>query len=311
LGRKKVGAAKQGNRRRLRGADFYMNWAKGAWSELRLREAVDRTGKFFALPYGPSGAAPDHDPREAERYFLRLEEAGLGKLKRPDLLIFQASQKPEIEELVYEIAGTQSKAVPSAGFENAIESLPFVREDDVRMRALLVKSLLAVECENSLWVAKKMPAYGKQMKPMRRLGWKDGMTTKDVLPTLIIKEEDRGPLTSWQSQHEIPIHIWHVFYDLAFGIALDKAERLITEGFITPTKQTFPSSGGQAKIIYKIYYQHAYELGAAHTQPELFAHSIPEENGRILPYVRFEGGSLTLSEQALRVLEEAASRKNL
>jgi hypothetical protein len=67
------------NPRQLRGSDFLMRWSQGAWSELRLKEALNRTGLFYALPYGPSGAAPDDDPREVELYFLRLEQAGLGK----------------------------------------------------------------------------------------------------------------------------------------------------------------------------------------------------------------------------------------
>lgn len=72
------------NPRQLRGSDFLMRWSQGAWSEMRLKEAINRTAHFYALPYGPSGAAPDHDPRAVELYFLRLEQAGLGKVKRPD-----------------------------------------------------------------------------------------------------------------------------------------------------------------------------------------------------------------------------------
>ena len=54
-------------------------------------QAVNETKDFFALPYGPSGVAPDSDVREFELYFERLEAAGLGKVKRPDLLIFHRS----------------------------------------------------------------------------------------------------------------------------------------------------------------------------------------------------------------------------
>jgi hypothetical protein len=47
-----------------------MRWSQGAWSELRLKEAINQSDLFYAIPYGPSGTAPDHDPREAELYFL-------------------------------------------------------------------------------------------------------------------------------------------------------------------------------------------------------------------------------------------------
>lgn len=75
------------NPRRLRGADFLMRWSQGEWSEKRLVEAVNATEMFCCYPYGPSGVAPEN-VREYELYFERLEAAGLGQIKRPDLLIF-------------------------------------------------------------------------------------------------------------------------------------------------------------------------------------------------------------------------------
>ena len=76
------------NPRRLRGSDFLMRWSQGVWSEERIVQAVNETRLYFALPYGPSGTAPDDDPKAFELYFERLEKAGLAGIKRPDLLIF-------------------------------------------------------------------------------------------------------------------------------------------------------------------------------------------------------------------------------
>src|SRR3989339_511832 len=81
------------NPRRLRGSDFLMRWSQGVWSEERLTQAVNATGKYFALPYGPSGTAPDNDVRAFELYFERLERAGLGNIKRPDLLIYRVQDR--------------------------------------------------------------------------------------------------------------------------------------------------------------------------------------------------------------------------
>lgn len=47
------------NPRRLRGSDFLMRWSQGRWSEDRVTQAVNETDIYFALPYGPSGVAPD------------------------------------------------------------------------------------------------------------------------------------------------------------------------------------------------------------------------------------------------------------
>ncbi|MDQ6834201.1 MAG: AccI family restriction endonuclease, partial [Chloroflexota bacterium] len=102
------------NPRRLRGADFLMRWSQGEWSERRLVEAVNGTGDFLCYPYGPSGVAPD-DVREYELYFERLEAAGLGKIKRPDLLVFKEHLKAEVEAIIARLGG--------------IEELPFLRED--------------------------------------------------------------------------------------------------------------------------------------------------------------------------------------
>jgi len=284
------------NPRRLRGSDFLMRWSQGRWSEERIVQAVNDTGRYFALPYGPSGTAPEGDIRDFERYFERLQNAGLGKTKRPDLLIMRAADKGEVDALVTDLGG--------------LEELPFTAEDDPRMANLIMLAIIAVECENSLWRAKKMPDFGRQLTPQRRLGGKPGLKKSAVVPTVILKEEDRRPLRKWQRNHRVPIHIWHVFYDTAFGISLDDAERLIRSGRIEETRQVFQAPGGATtrKSIYKIYYHYAYCLGETTEEPALAAESITDKNGHILPYVRFQGGKFSLSPKALEVLDTAARR---
>ncbi len=286
------------NPRRLRGSDFLMRWSQGVWSEERIMQAINVQPDFFALPYGPSGVAPDSGVREFELYFERLEEAGLGKVKRPDLLIFRRVDKTHITQIVSDLGG--------------VTELPFTKETDARMQELLSFALIAVECENSLWKARQMPDYNAPLKPQKRLGGRLGLKQKPVLPTVIIKEEDRLPLLVWQTQNKIPIHVWQVFYDIAFGLALDEAERLLSEGFILPTVQTFQAPGGATtkKSIYFFYHHYAYALGEASEEPKLIAASITDKNGHILPYVKFEGGRMLLGEEALKVLTHAAEAKN-
>ncbi len=278
------------NPRRLRGSDFLMRWSQGVWSEERLTQAVNATGKYFALPYGPSGTAPDNDVRAFELYFERLESAGLGNIKRPDLLIYRVQDRAMVDSAVRALNG------PS--------ELPFTAEDDPKMLDLLEHAVIAVECENSLWRARQMPDYATPLTPQRRLGGRYGLKKAAVLPTIIIKEEDRAPLLKWQSQQDIPIHIWHAFFDEAFGISLKDAENLFAQGDIEPTEQVFQAPGGATtkKVIYKIYHRHAYPLATTIDEPQLVADSITDKNGHILPYVRFVGGQSLLSEKALSVL---------
>jgi hypothetical protein len=111
-----------------------------------------------------------------------LKKLGLGNIKRPDLLIFKIEDKRKVDKFVQRLGGK--------------EELPFTPEED--LRELLSYSLLAVECENSLWKSEAMPDYGKPLTPQSRLGGKLGLKKTAVVPTVIIKEEDRPPLAKWQ-----------------------------------------------------------------------------------------------------------------
>lgn len=278
------------NPRKLRGSDFLMRWSQGVWSEKRIIDATNKTHQFFAIPYGPSGTAPVNDVRAFELYFERLEAAGLGKIKRPDLLIFKIIEKQFVINFVNGIGG--------------IEELPFISEE--KLQPLIQKAIIAVECENSLWVAEKMPDFKTPMKPQKRLDGKLGLSKTAVLPTVIIKEEDQAPLKKWQDENKIPIHVWHVFFDRAFGLSFDKAQQLVADGLILPTEQVFQAPGGATtkKAIYKYYYHYAYPLGIASERPQLIPAYIEDKNGHILPYVKFEGGSLEIAKDAINILNQ-------
>src|SRR3989344_5937440 len=122
------------NPRRLRGSDFLMRWSQGVWSENRLIEAVNENGKYFAIPYGPSGTAPTDDVRSFELYFERLEGAGLGNIKRPDLLVFKRSNEKKVKRFLDSVGG--------------FRELPFIQEN--KLKPLLGKAVVSIECENSL-----------------------------------------------------------------------------------------------------------------------------------------------------------------
>lgn len=190
-----------------------------------------------------------------------------------------------------------------------VTELPFTSEEDLRIRKLLSLAIIAVECENSLWRAKQMPGYGSVLTPQKRLDGKLGLKKSAVLPTVILKEEDRTPLLDWQSQNKVAIHIWHTFFDMAFGLSLDTAQSLLDDGRILPTVQVFQAPGGATtkKAIYKFYYHYAYKLGETEREPNLVADSITDKNGHILPYVKFEGGKLSFSSDALQILDELSA----
>ncbi len=282
------------NPRRLRGSDFLMRWSQGVWSERRIVEAVNATGEFMAVAYGPSSVAPENDPRAHELYFERLEDAGRGGIKRPDLLVVRAEHRKAAMGAVARLGG--------------VEELPFHDEEAPDMRRLLSLASVAIECENSLWMARQMPNYGEALRPMRRLGGLPGLPLSAVLPNIFLKEEDRGRLLAWEGSAQVPIHIWQVFHDLAFGVSLREADRLIQSGHIDPRKQMFQAPGGATsdKVVYRIHHHYTYEVGEMDEPPGLKAERLVDPNGHILPWVRFDGGRLNLASEAVRQLRSLA-----
>ena len=89
-------------------------------------------------------------------------------------------------------------------------------------------------------------------------------------------------------------------------MAFNEAERLVAEGWILPTEQVFQAPGGATtkKAIYKFYYHYAYPLGQSMEQPRLIPECIQDKNGHILPYVKFEGGTLQLTSEVLKLLNQ-------
>jgi len=132
----------------------------------------------------------------------------------------------------------------------------------------------------------------------------DKLLESKKVPTIIIKDEDLGPLAKWEGSFDIPIFVFHVFYDQAYYISLQTALALINEGVIPPTEQTFYAPGGPttSKAIYKIWYTLAHPLGTMTRQPEMSAKFIQDKNGHILPYVHFSGGEMALSKEVLTEL---------
>jgi hypothetical protein len=99
---------------------------------------------------------------------------------------------------------------------------------------------------------------------------------------------------------------------VAFGIAFDETQRLIEENYILPTEQNFQAPGGATtkKSLYKFYYHYGFPLGDALEEPKLTAKHIVDKNGHILPYVHFEGGTMSLRDEALGVLRKMANAEN-
>lgn len=305
------------NPRYLRGSDFLMRFSQGRWAEDIVARTINATDDWRAVPYGPSSVAPS-DPHEMELYFERLDKAGaVGK--QPDLLILPQDDYEAIRLQLDEIG---------------LVNLPFTPEAELDF--LRSRAIIAVEVENSLWVAHEMPDYGQGIglveligkkrrfrKPESIARWENwtksvrcfcaqsetrkhlkGFLETAKVPTVIVKDEDLEPLARWETNFDIPIFVFHVFYDEAYFISLQEACKLIDAGVILPTEQTFyaPSGPTTHKHIYKIWYTLTHPLGTLTQAPELSARFIQDKNGHILPYVHFSGGRMALSAEIITEL---------
>jgi hypothetical protein len=300
------------NPRYLRGSDFLMRFSQGRWAEDIVARTINDTDDFRVVPYGPSSVAPS-DPHEMELYFERLDKAGaIGK--QPDLLVLSRNNYEDIRPQLDEIG---------------LVNLPFTPEAELDF--LRSRAIIAIEVENSLWVGREMPNYGRGVelteliakkrrfrKPESIARWENwtenvrrfcaqsetrgclkGFLETAKVPTVIIKDEDLEPLVEWETNFNVPIFVFHVFYDNAYYISLQEARELIDAGVILPTEQTFyaPSGPTTSKYIYKIWYTLAHPLGTLLRAPELSAKFIQAKNGHILPYVHFSGGQMALSAE--------------
>ncbi|MBA2376670.1 MAG: AccI family restriction endonuclease [Actinomycetota bacterium] len=298
----------------FRGSDFAMRYAQGQWSEERIMESVNASDSYRALPYGRSQVGPENKeeiPEYWEKY-IRAESVG----KRPDILIVRRED-----------------------FERLSDRLP---EDatlatDEELAPFLDVAVCAIEAENSLWVAEKMPDYGAER-----------ITRKDFkAPTVIVKEQDAPELMAWQEHHRIPVCVVQVFYDRGYIIRLDeimeavdeieaiqrgersesssiaeldekenkkKAARFQKDRGVFITEQSYADSRtgtSSKKIIYRAHYSAAREFGVLdpNNPPVAQPRVMFEGNGKIMAYVHFEGGVLTISAEALDMFTELSARR--
>jgi hypothetical protein len=299
----------------FRGSDFLMRYEQGQWAENRIIEAIQKSGTYWAFPYGRSGIGPS-DKEKIEAYwaaYIKAESTG----KRPDILVIRRED--------YERLGD-----PEQNFRDTTLAT------DEELAEYLKVAICGIEAENSLWRAEKMPHFGA--KKLTRLDF--------IAPTVIVKQEDESELIEWQTAFNIPICVVQVFFDRAYIVKLDfiveavskikavaNGEGVAKLGFepldmkarkravgqvqkevgVFITEQAFlDSRSGTAtkKTIYRTHYSVAHEFGIVpiNNEPQVQPAVIEEKNGKIMPYVRFIGGQLDLSLAAIEIFDQLAKR---
>lgn len=287
--------------RKIRGADFWARYQQGVWSEHLLLGATNALEGFFAIPYGCSGAALGQSREEVEAYFATLAPAEMDTIKRPDLLVFAAESRSAVDAIVARLGG--------------LAVLPCLPEQAPDMMELLSHAVAGVECENSMWEVEAMIGYAQRIPLGPRARGRHAARRvcpraipaayENALPNIITKHEDMGRLEAWESRHQVPIHVWHAFYDLAFGISLRKIRDLLRVGWVAPSAQIY---GKKTKIIYRTPYQFGYTLARSVEKPEVVS-GILREGAKLVPYAHFSGGRLELADGVLPLLRDLAQRR--
>ncbi len=265
-----------------------MRLEQGHWSERRLIQAINRTKRFRAIPYGRSKLGPEDREKMAQYWqeYALAEKYG----KRPDLLI--------VRKRDYSWALKRLGRDPTTVGEK-------------EFRPILRKALCGIEAENSLWVGKKMRDYGTKV-PLSKLDVKS--------PNIWVKDQDLPCLLVWMHRYKRPVVVVQVFYDVAYAVPLLKVLRLVRKikaargknrnalqkklGVRLKRHAYFDSRIGrsQAKLVYithdSVGAPFARVVGKVRTR----ARVIREKNGKIIPYVAFRGGRLRLTDEALALL---------
>ena len=254
-------------------------------------DAINNSKKLRAIPYGRSQIGPKEKDKIKEYYrkYRRDEKYG----KRPDILVFDIETYTEISD--------QLPEDPTTTPEDELEDI--VKE-----------SLCAIEAENSMWYAKKMPDYGK--KPPFK-------SKKLTLPRIWIKEEDVSRLLEWEKYYKKKIWVIQVLMDEAFMASLDwvmtqvkkieekaglkgiKSSKIQREIGIIIEHQAYSDSAtgySTTKIVYTVPHSIAVKFGEIVEEAKLSPDIIIEDNGHIIPYTRFVGGKLRINNAAIEAM---------
>jgi AccI restriction endonuclease len=299
----------------FRGSDFAMRYEQGQWSENRIIEAIRNSGTYCAFPYGRSSVGPKDKAKIAEYWAEYIKAESIGK--RPDILVIRREDYDRLGDPEQRLGDTTLAT-------------------DETLSDYLEVAVCGVEAENSLWRAAKMPDFGKTT--LTKLNF--------IAPTVIVKQEDESELVAWQSTFGIPICVVQAFFDRAYIVRLDfiveavskikaaaAGEGVVGLGFepldvkdrkraadrvqkdlgVFISEQSFSdarSGTATKKTLYRTHYSVACEFGivSPENQPTVIADYIEEDNGKIMPYVRFVGGRLDILPSALELFDQLAQR---
>ena len=314
-------------------SEFVTNKQQGDWAEDVMFRAINRNSKnIVAVRYGKSDDLVAGDAGFEK--FFRDYQAELDSIgKRPDILLFKKddfdsllgygiSSKPS-----YEIGNYVAKAI--AGIE--VRSSAFLMDKYTEATERVISSSIARAIELKHIILRDYVDLLEQKRPelipilqqlntvsartldFRKPTWKSSQRLQELTSMLseikdclkVIqkrnalsitpKVEDLKVVYKWISTYNVPHFYVQVFFDKIFGISFQHILELVSNPDLEDVKYFVEQdTKNQNKTTIKIPSQEGICLAEAVTEPNHYSVRKELNKGRLLFYVKFDGGEACL-----------------
>ena len=305
-------------------SEFLTNKEQGDWAEQLVFASINASSpKYVALPYGRSESIAAGDSGFAEFYAAYLNELNtIGK--RPDILIFKREDAPA--DRIVDVHDNEliSKAV--AAIE--VRSSSFLskkyaefmerRESEALEACMRLKDEVLAEPYGSILKRKKpetfaflgaaTPATFKELsvpnfqlrsspelrlisEKMKEIRESIKLLHKRDFLSITPKKEDLALVNRWIQHYGVPHYYLQVFFDRGYVISFEKILEISSnpdlEGNVFSVEK---DKKNQDKTTIKIDINEAEPIIGRIDMPRHFSQMKELERGRLLFYVKFEGG---------------------
>jgi len=252
----------------LASSEFLINDQQGKWAETIVQNTINEQSSYNCVPYGED--SDDIAGTPAFEKFYETYQKELDTIgKKPDRLLFD----------------------PKTGTPENFHSLPSTDQLNITKKAIL----------------------GLEVRSSARLkkSFTPSTTTKSL--SFTVKLEDLRIVKNWIDTYGVPHYYVQVLFDEVHIISFEEILNVLVSGTRWAPKQ-YPNGTysvknepkNQFKTTFQIHLSHGKQLGNITKSPSITAIRKELVRGRLLHYIRFEGGVLNLDLQVLDgIVEEA------
>lgn len=251
-------------------SEFLTNREQGDWAERLVFTAINKVNKHFvAVQYGRSDrlVAGEAGFKEFyESYQDELDRIG----KRPDILIFR-TQDYKLE------------------WNFNISNL----SEDEQM-VIVPKAIAGLEIRSSSFLVEKYELHLQQKTTSAK------RTAQRDFLSFTPKVEDMMIVYKWVQTFNVPHFYFQVFFDKVYGISFENILELISDPANRNTKYFIEKDEkNQQKTTIKINVKEGFEIASRVEMPSHQSGYRELDRGRLLFFVKFEGGEAYLNTENL------------